>query len=370
MKVLPVFLILWNIQAEVIHVPPEKDHVQFLLSKLDDRIKHLKNRAASRFPRVLNPATTPNQAAFRADNQFLAQGFGSITQANNSIVWGFGWKDGKYVRCPENVRLHTILQINSRNETRYVPALFNRNERRRKLSRQMQCTLYARIVRVVRYHLVIHEVVLEFRSNCKRSRFFKIFTGFSRADRDHDLHRIRLRIQGATFEIYFNADASKMGNMVQTPWTGGDNWSRYWSSNWQWYNPRIQGPISLVRYKLARPFWSALAPVFKPLEIFQNTTYYMNETEYGQNVANMQTIIANQTNRNNTVWIDWRRINSTFDVVPKSLNSPLFTSQDMDNIWAGANPQECPMTTLWSHRHHSWSWFYMMWGEQMNCNLL
>lgn len=146
---------------------------------------------------------------------------------------------------------------------------------------QMKCMLYLRLNRVTRSSSRIHEVVFEFKSNCKKTRIFKIFGNYSMDYNDEVMRNLKVQFLEIAFDVYFG----KGGTGSNTENQSVQNGSLVKGKN-------ICTPPTIIRNQSIE---------FKPEDLFYNLTYYQNQTEFSnftQIDQKVKLCIPNQTNSN------------------------------------------------------------------------
>lgn len=313
-----------------------RDYPVFALQQLESQVSNLKSLANARLGRKLVKDIAKG---------YVGKDAGKIVQVISPKAWGFGWEKGQFVRCQHPAHLTALMQISSAMGGDRVQ-LFNRYPIREAKPVQMKCMLYVRLNRVTRDKNKIHEVVFELKSNCKRNRFYKIFIAYNDHYYDTIIRNLKINFFQTSFEVYFGR-SNKF--TTQTKIDKVDL-------------------ISKTKYLYTTDYFQEPSYKLKPIDLFYNMTYYQNYTEFSEFQTKdfaKKTEAHHQARR---TWAQYKKINQSFDYLPKARDDPYFTSAEIDAIWGDKNPQNCPITYE-PRTSLRWNWDYNSFGMVMNCQM-
>ena len=339
MKPLFIFAIFRTLYAEITEgdFHAQQDFPALALAKLEDRITYLKNLAYSRVGRQL---ATDNSKPVVGNN------LGNVVQAKEQTIWGFGWENGKFIRCQHPQHVAVFMQMRN-GEPSMRLNLFDRSSERPPKKSQMKCMLYLRLNKVTRSSSRIHEVVFEFKSNCKNTRIFKIFGNYSVDAYDEVMRNLKVQFFGTTFDVYFGR-----GNGPNIESQSVQNGSLVKRKKYLYTTNYYQKPV----YK------------YKPEDLFYNMTYYRNQTEFA-NFTDIDKKIETMYNQPNRFkWAQWLPINESFEFLPKTSDNPYFDYDQIETIWNNKNPQDCPIRYE-AYPSNKWMWDYGSRGMVMECQV-
>lgn len=339
MKPLFLLAILRTLLAEITEGVSElqRDFPAFALARLEDRVSYLKQLAYSRVGRQLSTVDK---------KPIVGKDLGTIVKTNEQTIWGFGWESGKFVRCQHPQHVAMFMQMRN-GEPSMRLNLFDRNFERPPSKKQMNCMLYLRLNRVTRSSSRIHEVVFEFKSNCKNTRIFKIFGNYSLDTYDEVMRNLKVQFYGTTFDIYFG---SGTGSNIE--------------------NEAVQNGsvVKRKKYLYTTNYYQKPAYKFKPVELFYNLTYYQNQTEFADYKKFDSQVEAMQSEPYKHKWAQWLKINESFEFLPKTAENPYFEYDEIDAMWNNKNPQDCPVRYE-STPSNKWMWDYGARGMVMECQV-
>lgn len=267
-------------------LPPPPDSLQLIDSsaslihrKLEDKLNYLRRRH--------NSFLRQNRQLHRGELRFAA----------NNAVYGFGWQNGNFMRCPDAEHFQIYFNSDGTRRPQPLPVLFNRyNGNRRRLAAQMQCMLYVRFVRLSRLvHIGFVELEVHLRSNCMRTVLNKFFiVPF------HE--RFPNRILLIFNQIRFNVR------------TRSDNYA-FQGKNMR----RLVREFALINFYSSRRFI-----VNKPETIFPQEIRYNPDVEVMRERP-----------------LPFQPFNGPFVIIPKTPDNPVWTLDEIRRFWTGPNPQDC-----------------------------
>lgn len=338
MKIGLFFTLLGYLLGEVQQVLQDhpRDYAVFALRQLDDQMVNLKNLASARLGRKLIKRFTRG---------VVGKDVGSIVQVKNPKAWGFGWEKGQFVRCQHPAHLTALMQLSSTMGGDRIQ-LFNRYPIREAKPAQMNCMLYVRLNRVTKDKNKIHEVVFELKSNCKKNRFYKIFVAYNERFFDNIIRNLKINFFQTSFEVYFGRDYKFIKNS----------------------RPNGIDLVSKTKYLYTTDYTQDPSYKLKPVELFYNMTYYRNQTEHSDFQMNdiyKKTEALDQARR---TWAQYKKINTSFDFLPKEKDKPYFSFAEIEAIWADKNPQNCPVN-FEPRTSSRWRWDYNSYGMVMDCQM-
>lgn len=306
-----------------------------------------------------------------------------IEKGDNSVIFGFGWNEGKFMRCYSPMHYELSKPLNDVPDTSETEKIkfYNRYAPRPLKPQQMQCMLYATIG-AIQYIEMLRMIEFEvvFRSPCMKTVITRIFTV---SETYYMPVVVELKFQGETYLFEFDEKLSYTGHGQKRKSTYSQykllnfyvavvNWmrkpilpdpalalQRYEKSQQSRNNTETGagglGPRMLQVSAIDDPSSGALLPVI---------TDEMKMQFKGKKGFKM----FRKLYRNYSYsWLPYKQVGVEEILKSKDSKIPYFEYEVINAIWEANNPTQCTISTTSGTTSMSWNTNYAMtYGSQQN----
>lgn len=300
-----------------------------------------------------------------------------VEKGGGNVIFGFGWKDGKFVRCYHPTHytfskgFNNITDTDKMNTDIYNVKLYNRYKARTAKPAQMQCMLYASIS-AVQYIIFLKRIEFRvtFRSGCMPTTVTRVFT-VAEVEPSNMPLVVELKVDKRAFVFEFDNKKAVYGSGPDAR----EGYNNYKLLNYYKSFVNYMKSPKLANVNQAMATYERSQKTNEEKEKIQNAKQAKLDAEGEGDAERLLSLSSSSRTETgpgmsykkfrklyrdyNMDWLAYKRVGNSEIMSMENNKKPYFPHATLTTIWGGNNPTSCTIGVKTGNYRVSWETKYV-----------